>query len=70
MSFAKPNFHSTSDCCCKEYELFCCMSQSSYLNPLVGVGHHSNQEVDEDHRGDQHVEPKHKLSCIYPLDTY
>ena len=45
------------------------MSHKSYLDPLVRVRHHSNQEVDEDHCGDQHIEPKHKLKFSQRLYT-
>ena len=45
------------------------MSHKSHLDPLVGVRHHSNQEVDEDHCGDQHIEPKHKLNFSQRLDA-
>ena len=34
---------------------------STCLNPLVGVGHHRNQKVDQHHRCHQHVEPEDKL---------
>lgn len=32
------------------------------LNPLVGVGHHSNQEVDEHHHRHHLVDPEHNLA--------
>ena len=34
------------------------------LNPLVGVGHHGNEEVDEDNGGDHHVEGKDQLELV------
>ena len=36
-----------------------------YLDPLVGVRHHGNQEVDQDDGGDQHVESKDDLEEIH-----
>ena len=35
--------------------LLICDAKSSYLNPLIGVAHHSNEQVDEDNDGDQDV---------------
>ena len=35
------------------------------LYPLVGVGHHGNQEVDQDDGGDQHVKGKNYLEEIH-----
>ena len=35
------------------------------LNPLVGVGHHGNEEIDEDNGGDHHVEGKDQLELVY-----
>ena len=32
-----------------------------YLNTLVGVAHHGNEEVDQDYGGDQQVESKNYL---------
>ena len=64
MSFARPNFHSTSDCCWKGNCEVCTSAQSAKaacLDPLVGVRHHRNQKVDQHHRCHQHVEPEDKL---------
>ena len=64
MSFARPNFHSTSDCCWKGNCEVCTGAQSANaacLDPLVGVRHHRNQKVDQHHRCHQHVEPEDKL---------
>ena len=35
------------------------------LDPLVGVRHHRNQEVDQDDGGDQHVKGKDYLEEIH-----
>ena len=36
-----------------------------YLDPLVGVRHHGNEEVDQDDGGDQHVKGKDYLEEIH-----
>ena len=41
------------------------MEKAEDLYPLVGVGHHGNQEVDQDDGGDQHVKGKHYLEEIH-----
>ena len=64
MSLARPNFHSTSDCCWKGNCEVCTGAQSAKaacLDPLVGVRHHRNQKVDQHHGGHQHVESENKL---------
>ena len=49
------------------------MSTSTNLYSLVSVGHHRNQKVDEDDRGDQQVQNEDKLkrisSKIFPKQT-
>ena len=60
MSFALPNFHSMSDCCWKWRIMESCLVLC-YLNPLICIWHHSNQEVDQDNSGDQHINAKNKL---------
>ena len=37
---------------------------AEHLDPLVGVAHHSNEKIDEDHGGDQHVEPEDQLEEV------
>lgn len=41
------------------------MSAPSYLNPLIGVRHHSNQEIDEDDDRHQHVNAKDNFEQIF-----
>ena len=39
-----------------------------YLNPLVGVAHHGNEQVDEDDDGDEEVNEKDELEeCDGPV---
>ena len=69
ISLARPNFHSTSDCCCKGYHSWwvparCQTAAGDHLDPLVGVAHHSNEKVDQDHSGHQHVQPEHQLEEV------
>ena len=37
------------------------LSHSSYLNPLVGVAHHGDEQIDEDDDGDEEVDEEHDL---------
>ena len=65
INLARPNFHSTSDCCCKVVIADCLLlPDDDNLNPLVGVAHHGNEKVDEDHGGDQHVQAEDELEEV------
>ena len=64
INLARPNFHSTSDCCCKGHHSCSLTGPGAHLDPLVGVAHHSNEKVDEDHGGHQHVQPEHQLEEV------
>ena len=58
----------------KEIASFCMTAQSSVaaadacLNPLVGVRHHRNQQVDQHHRCDQHVKAEDELKMSTILE--
>ena len=56
----------------KEIASFCTSVQSlgadACLNPLVGVRHHGNQQVDQHHRCDQHVKAEDELKMSTILE--
>ena len=64
INLARPNFHSTSDCCCWKQFLASNSKSIVYLNPLISIRHHSNQKIDEHNSSNQHVQSKHKLVKI------
>ena len=67
ISLARPNFHSTSDCCWKNDIWNICGHKAPhvYLDPLISVWHHGNQEIDQHHGGHQHVKTKHQLEQVW-----
>ena len=62
ISFERPNFHSTSDAA---WGWLGWLGMAADLDPLVGVRHHRDQQVDQHNSCDQHVDGKHQLEQVH-----
>lgn len=46
-------------------ELSINQNRFEYLNPLIGIGHHGNQEVDQHNHRHQHINTEHNFEQIF-----